>query len=132
MEASAAPELDGARIQVPSAPEVWLVYHGMRHHITSPSVYEAMFSSVDLLQMDSVDQILRGPDLVEGTCLVRAEEGGGIYLVTGFPDTEIRKHYIYSFETLKDFGFDEAKVRLLPRLVLAGLPLGRDIRSAAD
>jgi hypothetical protein len=31
--------------------------------------------------------------LNEGTCLVRAEGDAGIYLVTGFPDTEIRRHY---------------------------------------
>ena len=132
MDAAAAPDLNGARIQVPNAPEVWLVFHGLRHHVANAAVYDALFSSIDLLELESVEPILRGPDLVDGTCLASSEEGGAIFLLTGFPDEEIRKHHIRSYESFVDFGFDEAKVRRLPKLAIAGIRTGREIRSAAD
>ncbi|MGE7413194.1 hypothetical protein [Methylobacterium tarhaniae] len=133
MNVSAAPALNGARVQVPNMPEVWLIYHGMRHHITSPSVYEALFSSAEgILEIESLDQIARGPDLNEGTCLIQKEDGGSIFLLTGSPDEEIRKHNIISYDTFQDFAFDMSKVIRLPNLAVAGIPVGDDIRSAAE
>lgn len=88
------PEFNGARLVVAGRPEVWLVFFGVRHHISGPLVYDALFYETDgLVAVDSIDHIQRGADLNEGTCLVRAEGDAGIYLVTGFPDTEIRRHY---------------------------------------
>jgi hypothetical protein len=127
-----APELNGARLFTPGQHQVWLVYHGTRHHITGPGVFDALFSDgVPLTAMEDVGELQRGADLVDGTCLVRAEGDMPIFLVTGFPDTEVRKHHIVSYESFMAFGFDEAKVRLVPRLVLAAIPLGRELRSAA-
>lgn len=133
MNVSAASALNGARIQVPNTPEIWLIYHGMRRHIVSPAVYQALFSSGEgIIELESVDQILRGPDLNDGTCLIQDENGGPIFLLTGFPDTEVRKHNIISYDTFQDFAFDMSKVVRLPSLVVAGIPVGRDIRSAAE
>lgn len=128
-----APEFNGARLIVAGRPEVWLMFFGVRHHISGPMVYDALFSeTAGLLTIESVDHIQRGADLNEGTCLVRAEGDAGIYMVTGFPETEIRKYYIPSFETFSYFGFDEKKVREAPRLVLAAIPPGRELRSALE
>ena len=125
-----ASELDGARLIVPGQPEIWLVFFGVRHHITSLATLNALFSDTQVLvTIGSVEHIKRGVDLNDGTCLVRADGDAGIYLVTGFPDSEVRKHPISSFETFVHFGFDESKVREVPALVLAAIPPGTDLQS---
>jgi hypothetical protein len=127
-----ASEFNGARVFTPGKPEVWLVFHGTRHHLVSPAVYEALFISGEgLTMMDDVEEIQRGADLVDGTCLVRAEGELPIYLVTGFPQTAIRKHYVASYDSFLAFAFSEEKVRIVPPLVLAAVPTGRELRSAA-
>ena len=127
------PELDGLRLYVPDRPEVWLVFHGLRHHVVSPEVHDALFVGVEgHTAVESVDGLMRGPDLNEGTCLVRGDgEDEGTYLVTGFPSAEVRRHHIFSWQTFVDFGFDEQRVRLTPGLLLSAIPLGRELRSSA-
>ena len=130
---SARPDLNGCRLFVPGSSEVWLVYGGMRRHIVSPEVYSALFSETEgLTEIDSVDDILRGPDLNDGTCLVRGRADGPIYLVTGFPSTDVRRLHIGSWETFLSFGFDEALVQMAPDLVLAGVAAGPTLRIEPD
>ncbi len=130
---SARPDLNGCRLFVPGSSEVWLMYGGMRHHIVSPNVYTALFSETDdLTEVGSVEDILRGPDLNDGTCLVRGRSDGPIYLVTGFPATDIRRLHIGSWETFVKFRFDEALVQAAPELVLAAVPAGPTIRVEPD
>jgi hypothetical protein len=115
-----AAELDGGRLIVPGQPEVWLVYFGVRHYITSPATLDALFSDPGgFVTIGSIDHIERGADLNAGTCLVR---------VTGYPDSEVRRHPIVSFETFVHFGFDESKIREVPALVLAAIPSGRELQ----
>jgi len=104
------------------------MFFGVRHHIASPATFEALFPDTGgLVTIKSVEHIQCGPELNDGTCLIRADGDTGIYLVTGFPETEIRKHHIPSFEIFVNFGFDESKVRQVPALVLAAIPPGRDL-----
>lgn len=131
---SAQPELNGFRLYVPGQPQLWLVFHGMRHHVASPDVHDALFSSTEgHTAAESVDNILRGPDLNDGTCLVRGDgEDSSIYLVTGFPATDVRRHLIVSWETFLEFGFDEELVRTVPALILDAVPAGRELRGSMD
>ena len=124
-------DLDGSRLYVPGKPEVWLVFHGLRHHVTSPQVYEALFIGVEgHTSVETVDDIKRGFDLNEGTCLVRGDGADeATYLVTGFPTSEARKHHVSSWETFLSFGFDERLVRTTPWLVLSTVPTGRALRT---
>jgi hypothetical protein len=124
-----ADELDGGRLIVPGQPEVWLVYFGVRHYITSPATLDALFSDPGgFVTIGSIDHIERGADLNAGTCLVRADGDPEIFLVTGYPDSEVRRHPIVSFETFVHFGFDESKIREVPALVLAAIPSGRELQ----
>jgi hypothetical protein len=126
---SARPELNGFRLYVPGQPELWLIFHGMRHHVASPDVHDALFSGTEgHTAAESVDSVLRGPDLNDGTCLARGDgEDSSIYLVTGFPASDVQRHRIVSWETFVAFGFDESLVRVVPALILSAVKAGRDI-----
>jgi len=127
---SARPDLNGRRLVVAGEPEVWLMFNGMRHHIDSPAVYEALFSETDKLTVvTDLDKVLRGPDLNDGTCLVRSSVTQAIYLVTGFPSTEVRRHHIRSWNDFLAFGFDEDLVQLAPDIVISALPAGRALEA---
>jgi hypothetical protein len=125
-----AAELDGARLVVPGRHEIWLVFFGVRHHIASPATFDALFSDAEgLVTIESVEHIERGAELNDGTCLVQADGAADIYLVTGFPESEVRKYHIPSFEIFVHYGFDESKVRQVPSLLLAAIPPGPELRA---
>ncbi|MDP8916958.1 MAG: hypothetical protein M3M95_07145 [Pseudomonadota bacterium] len=127
------PDLDGRRLNEPGKPEVWLVFGGERHQIASSTVYDSLFSEVTgLLPYEGVEWITEGPVLEEGTCLIRADETLSIYLVTRRFNGQVVRHFIPTYESLVDFGFDQGKVRNVPPLVVEGLHEGVELTSAAD
>jgi hypothetical protein len=127
---SARPDLNGRRLVVTGEPEVWLMFNGMRHHIDSPAVYDSLFSETDGVSVVSkIEGVLRGPDLNEGTCLVRSRETHAIFLVTGFPATEVRRHHIRSWNDFLAFGFDEDLVRDAPEILILAIQAGRALEA---
>lgn len=124
-------DLDGHRLTQPGTPDVWLMFHGKRHRVASPEVYDSLWSEVDrVVPSDEIDAIALGPELNDGTCLIRPRGFLSIYLLTGA--RHVHRLFIPTFETLRDFGFDEAKVHDIPPLVLEAIPDGGTIESAAD
>jgi len=124
-------DLDGRRLIQPGKPDVWLMFHGRRHRVVSPAVYDALWSEVEgLTPSDDVPEIAMGPELNEGTCLIRAEGALPIHLLTGFP--AVRRLFIPTWESLLEFGFDETKVKTVPALVLEAIASGPDLDGAAD
>lgn len=126
-------DLDGRRLIEPGTPEVWLVVRGERRHVPSTAIYDALWSeTTGLVAFEGVEWITRGPDLAEGTCLVRPDGGLSIHLLAKSDTGAVLRHFIPTYESLVDFGFDEAKVRNVPPLVIEGLQEGFDLVSAAD
>ena len=125
-------DLDGLRLVQAGGPDVWLVFHGVRHRIPSPAVYDALFRDTSgLVAYANVDEVRLGDEMAEGSCLIRADHSLPIFLLTASPAGP-RRHLILSYETFVDFGFDEAKVRSLPVLALEAITQGADLVSAAD
>ncbi len=125
-------DLDGRRIFQNGRPEVWLVFHGVRHHIYNPDVFDALFVNADnIIELPEAESLSDGRVLNPGTCLVQPMGGVGIYLVTG-EGVFIRRHLIPTYESFCDFGFDLSKVVQIPNLVLEGIVGGREITSASD
>ena len=127
------PDLDGLRLTQAGQPDVWLVFHGRRRRIVSTAVYDSLFGEVTrLVNTPDVEHITRGPDLDEGTCLIRADGDLAIHLLTRTADGAVRRHFVPTYESLLDFGFDETRVRQIPSLLVEGLAAGADLVSAAD
>ena len=122
-------ELDGKRLVNTERTKTWLMFHGLRHHITSGLVYESLFvPSVPIEEYTAIDEVAEGPDLGEGTCLVSNADNGIVYLVFGHPAINVRKHAIETYETFTALGFNDALVRPVPGLLLSAVPSGRPIR----
>lgn len=127
------PDLDGLRLIGPDNPDVWLIVRGERRHVTSSEVYDSLWTEVSgLVAYEGLEWITRGPDLGHGTCLVRAEGSLSIHLLTRAEGGTVLRHFIPTYESFLDFGFDEGKVRNLPFLVVQGLEEGIELTSAAD
>lgn len=126
------PDLDGVRLSKPDGPDVWLVFHGKRHRIVSPAVYESLFADASgILFNPAIDDIATGSDLNDGTCLVRFEGRPDIYLATeSGPNAQIM--HIPSYEVFVDFGFDLTKVREIPAVLFEVIPKGPTLTSAPD
>lgn len=127
------PDLDGARIFAPDDPSVvWLVFDGVRHRIPSAEVYDSLFSEVtQLISHDGARDVTSGPDLDEGSCLVRAKGGLSIYLLTRQNGSLVR-HLISSYESFLDFGFTEEKTMEVPTILLETIAAGSNLASARD
>jgi hypothetical protein len=106
------------------------MFHGKRHKIASPRVYESLFKDSEGLVLEpNPESIAEGPLLVDGTCLIRAEGSTSIYLVTAGESGIIRRHLIVNWESMLDFRFDESKTITVPSLLVEGLAWGRDLSS---
>jgi hypothetical protein len=121
------PDLNGARLVVSGASEVWLVFHGRRHLAPTAEVISRLFRSTDLTVVAGVDDIARGPDLHPDALLIRDGETGALYLLTAAYEGGVRKHLIPGEPDLALFDFDPAQALVLPTLVVSALPAGRDI-----
>jgi hypothetical protein len=101
------------------------MFHGQRHLVSGPGVERALFSTGHAISdVDSVDDILRGFDLIDGTCLVQPDNAADVFLVTGFPHSEVRRYHIGTYEAFLAFGFNGAAVQLAPALAIMGVPAG--------
>lgn len=123
------PDLDGRRLISEDKTRTWLVFHGLRHHISSAAVYDSLFRpSIEFEEFSDLDAIAEGPDLTNGTCLVSSAESGEIYLIFGSPSVNIRKHLVQTYETFIAMGFNDSLVTRVPSILLAAIPSGRPIR----
>ena len=126
-------DLDGLRLIEPGRPEVWLIVRGERRQVASSAVYDSLWSETSgLTPFSGVERITLGPALGEGTCLVRADGTLPIHLIARCDTGAVLRHFIPTYESLRDYGFDESKVRDVPALLIEGLHEGLPLTSAAD
>jgi len=124
-------DLDGLRLAAPDSPDVWLVFGGRRHRVASPSVYQALFAGADdLIFSEDIPSITMGPELNDGTCLVRPIGSHTIFLVTGRAPP--RRYHVPTYESFTDFGFNERAVIDVPALILEAVELGGELTSTFD
>ena len=113
-------DLDGLRVRGPLTSQVWLIFNGMRHYITSPAAYDALFCDLAIRDVADLDVVLRGPDLIDGTALIRGGNGH-IFLVTAVAANEIRRFHIVDWATFQALGFDVDLVRDVPDIVISAI-----------
>lgn len=124
-------DLDGQRLMAPGKPDVWLIFHGERHRVPSSRAYDSLFSETERLMTGAdIDDIKRSEDLDDAVCLVRPEGGHQVFMVTG-SGRNVRRYHITDYESFVDFGFDTAKVREVPEILVRALTEGEHLVSAA-
>jgi hypothetical protein len=126
-----ARDLDGYRVGLPYDPNVWLVYHGRRHRISSPMAYDALFSDTSaILILPDLSSIPEGPEINDGSCLVSASKAGPAYFVTGQAPTQ--KYLVPSADIFSDFGFCLEKILAVPSIVAKAVPEGPELMSSKE
>lgn len=121
-------DLEGKRLYVKARDQVWIIINGVRHLITSSSVYDSLFQgNVDLLPFDNVDSISRGLDLLDGTSLIKERNGQDIYLLVPIEGNRIFRHRIKSYAAFELYGFSLELVVELPPIVVKAMPVGDEI-----
>ena len=122
-------DLDGQRLVTPGSPDIWLVFHGERHRVPSSRAYDNLFNETErLITSVNVEEIKLGVDLEDAVCLVRPEGGHEIYLVTG-SDEGIKRYHIENYDSFLDFGFDSAKIREVPDILIRAVEPGAPLTS---
>jgi hypothetical protein len=122
-EASRGRDLNGMLLIPPEGGSLWLVYQGRRHRVASETVFSNLFrADVQPAASAELKTLELGPVIEESDRLVRAAGGSTIYFARDMAAPKL--HPISSYEAFKGFGFDEAKVREVPQLMLDALPRG--------
>jgi hypothetical protein len=113
-------------VYVDKADGLWMLLHGHRRKFASKQIFEELIgSSPPLCEEHEVEHYGLGPEICEGSCLVRGDGSLGIFLVTGYPSTF--RYKIESFEAFSQYGFQLSAVRNIPIIVLEQIPLGSSI-----
>lgn len=120
------PDLNGRVIDADDG-RVAIVVNGVIRVVENDMVRYSLFGGKPLASAGPVDGVARGALLNDGSCLVRADGGTEIYLLTGLPQT--RRHLISSYEIFQRCGFDLEQVRNIPWLAMQAIPVGATIRS---
>ena len=116
-----APELNGLLLQLPTAPQCYLVLNGFRCWIPDTTTFNNLFIPGAKITFDiGIGAVSEGTPLSVGACLVR---GNGtdqtVYLVTNGV-----KMGIPSMAVFTDYQFNPATVQTVPQIVIDFLPTG--------
>ncbi|GJD48529.1 hypothetical protein OPKNFCMD_1251 [Methylobacterium crusticola] len=118
------PDLDGQRVRTANAPEIWLVYGGRRHHVTTYEVYESLFGEADHIVDVETATIPVGPALGPGSGLIRAAGSDAIYLLARGVDGRALRHHVVDHDQLLAFRFRHDRITALPADALDRIPPG--------
>ena len=113
-----APELNGLLVQLPTAPQCYLVLNGYRCWIPDTPTFNNLFPATAKIIFDiGIGVISEGDPLTSGACLVKGDSDPTIYLVTNGV-----KMGIPSMTVFNDYQFNAATVQTIPQVVIDFLP----------
>lgn len=114
-----APELNGLLLQLPTAPQCYLVLNGYRCWIPDTPTFNDLFPPNAKIIFDiGIGAVSEGNPLSVGACLVKGDSDPTIYLVTNGV-----KMGIPSLTVLSDYQFGGAVVTV-PQIVIDYVPTG--------
>ena len=101
------PELNGLLLQLPGAPQVYLVLNGFRCWIPDPTTFNNLFVPGATVYLDiNIGVVSEGPAITSGAVLAQAAGSPTIYLVTNgvkmaIPSPEIFNRYQFNWNTVQ-------------------------------
>lgn len=121
---SPRPDLNGRLVQVPGAPQVYLVINGYRRWIPNYPTFLNLFPSNASIQSDTgVGLISEGPALSNGAVLAKSSDDVKIYLVTNGMKMWIPSPAIFQLNQ-----FNPATVLTVAPVIMNAVPNGPDIQ----
>jgi hypothetical protein len=124
------PELNGLMIKQPGDDRIYLVDTGYKRHLV-PQNFDLLFIPSPQIQNWDVANVPTGSPLLPDSALIQASDmKPGVYLVTtAAPPAsgQLVKRGIVSAEIFRRYQFDGSKIKLVPPIVVTGLPTGPDM-----
>lgn len=118
-----APELNGLLLQLPGAPQVYLVVNGFRRWVPDPGTFGNLFvNGATVVQDIGIGAVSEGAPLTSGAILAQGDASAQVYLVSNGV-----KMWIPDPATFNRYQFNSANIKLLPQIVIDFLPNGPNI-----
>jgi hypothetical protein len=119
------PELNGLLLQLPGAPQVYLVLNGFRCWVPDPATFANLFvPGAAIFQDINIGVVSEGPALSSGAVLAQAAGAPAVYLVSnGF------KCWIPSPAIFTRYQFNSAKVQVVAPILINSIPNGPDVQA---
>lgn len=114
------PELNGLILQLPGAPQLYLVLNAFRCWIPDPQTANNLFNSGFTIVPDiNIGVVALGAPLTSGAILAKGDASDTVYLVTngvkmGIPSPDVFNRYQFNWN----------KIQTFPQIVIDYLPTG--------
>jgi len=119
------PQLNGLQLQLPGAAPVYLVLNGFRCWIPDPTTYGNLFVPGAAIVHDiNIGVVSEGPALSSGAVLLQGSGSPQVYLITNG-----MKMWIPSQAIFNRYQFDQAKIVVVPQIVVNSIPSGPDVQA---
>jgi hypothetical protein len=117
------PDLSGARLKSPTAPEVYLVDpSGYLRWVPNPDTYDNLFRDWNGITISTgLDAIARGSDITSGAVLSKGSNSDQVYLISN----GIRR-WITSPAVMDKYYFNWNKIVVVPQVVIDSIPQGEN------
>lgn len=117
-------DLDGLRVAIPGAPEIYLIDRGYRRWIPDPPTYNDLFMDWDDIQ-SSADfaAVPLGTQIAIGSYIAQAAGEPAVYFIDGFTKRHIITPGVLTY-------WDFTSPRLVDESLIVELPDGPDIENA--
>ncbi|HKR15473.1 MAG TPA: hypothetical protein VJT15_25625 [Pyrinomonadaceae bacterium] len=119
-----APELNGLLLQLPGAPQVYLVINGFRRWVPDTGTFNNLFVlGAKIVQDIGIGAVSEGDALSSGAMLIKGSSSVNIYLLSNGVKMWIPSPTIFQINQ-----FNSAAVLTLPQIVVDSIPSGPDIQ----
>ena len=117
------PELNGLLLQLPGAPQIYLVLNGFRCWVPDPQTLANLFvSNPSIFQDINIGVVAQGPALTSGAVLAEANGSAPVYLVTNGV-----KMWIPTPDIFNRYQFKQASIQVVAPVLIDFIPSGPNV-----
>ena len=119
------PELNGLLLQLPGAPQVYLVLNGFRCWVPDPATFTNLFvSGATIIPDINIGVVAEGQPLTSGAVLAQASGSAPVYLVSNGVKSWIPTPAIFS-----RYQFNASKIQVVAPILINSIPNGPDVQA---
>ena len=119
------PELNGLLLQLPGAPQIYLVLNGFRCWVPDQTTFNNLFvSGATIVQDINIGVVSQGQALTSGAVLVQGSSSPQVYLLNnGF------KCWIPTPTIFSRYQFNGSSIQVVAQAILNAIPNGPDVQA---
>ena len=119
------PQLNGLLLQLPGAPQVYLVLNGYRCYVPDPGTFTNLFvSGATIIQDINIGVVAEGQPLTSGAVLAQASGSAPVYLVSNGVKCWIPTPAIFS-----RYQFNSGQIQVVAPILMNSIPNGPNVQA---